>query len=135
MAADPDELVHKAAATGLMSSTAYYYRVGDAALNIWSDPGVFTTAPESGPFTFVDLSDTQFAGQAGAKIASNTISTALAQSGNAGFIINNGDIVDNKSEKLWDLLLKNAQSSLMNTNNGTPYIIDQFGIKKEAQHD
>jgi Icc-related predicted phosphoesterase len=133
----PDELVHKAAATGLVSDTAYYYRVGDAALNLWSDPGVFTTAPTSGPFTFIDLSDTQFAGQAGSKVASDTISTALAQSGNAGFIINNGDVVDNKSEELWNLLLKNAQSSLMNmtimpaTGNhdaGNSTFIDHFNL-------
>ena len=139
----PDELVHKAVATCLASSTAYYYRVGDAALNIWSKPGVFTTAPESGPFTFVDLSDTQFAGQAGAKIASNTISTALEQSGNAGFIINNGDIVDNKSEKLWDLLLKNAQSSLMNTtiipasgnhDSGDSTFIDHFNLQAPGKN-
>lgn len=111
----PDEIVHKAAATGLASNTAYYYRIGDTALNVWSSVGVFTTAPTSGPFTFIDLSDTQFAGQAGAKVAADTISTALAQSKNAGFIINNGDIVDNKSEEQWDLLLKTAQSSLIGT--------------------
>jgi len=133
----PDELVHKSAATGLVSGTAYYYRVGDATLNLWSNPGVFTTAPTSGPFTFIDLSDTQFAGQAGAKVASDTISTALAQLGNAGFIINNGDVVDNKSEELWNLLLKNAQSSLMNmtimpaTGNhdaGNSTFIDHFNL-------
>ena len=110
----PDELIHKASVTGLESNTSYYYRVGDAALNIWSGTGVFTTAPKSGPFTFIDLSDTQFAGQSGAKVVSDTISAALAQSENAGFIINNGDVVDNKSEEQWNLLLKNAQSSLMN---------------------
>lgn len=111
----PDETVHKAAATGLASNTAYYYRVGDAALNVWSSAGVFTTAPTNGPFTFIDLSDTQFAGQVGAKVAADTIAMAQAQAGNAGFIINNGDVVDNKAEEQWDLLLKNAQSSLMNT--------------------
>jgi hypothetical protein len=107
----PDEIVHKAAALGLTSNQTYYYRVGDAALNVWSSAGVFTTAPTRGPFTFIDLSDTQFAGQSGAKVAADTISMALAQSKNAGFIINNGDVVDNKSEELWDLCLKMRKSS------------------------
>ncbi|MBP3038859.1 metallophosphoesterase family protein [Bacillaceae bacterium Marseille-Q3522] len=138
----PDELVHKASAVGLASNTAYYYRVGDARLNIWSDPAVFTTAPESGSFTFVDLSDTQFANQAGANVTADTISKALSQVGNAGFIIHNGDVVDNKSEEQWNLLLQTAKSSLMNTtimpasgnhDAGNSTFIDHFNFDTPGQ--
>jgi predicted phosphodiesterase len=133
----PDEVVHKASATGLTSNTAYYYRVGDVKLNIWSDPAVVTTAPESGPFTFIDLSDTQFAGQAGATVTADTISKALSQAKNAGFVVHNGDVVDNKSEEQWNLLLQTAKSSLMNTtimpasgnhDSGNSTFIDHFNL-------
>ncbi len=110
-----EEYTHKAVAAGLKSNTAYYYRVGDASLNIWSNTAAFTTAPENGPFTFIDISDTQMADQAGAKIVSDTMSKALHIFGNAQYIINNGDVVDNKSESQYDLLLGNAQSIFMNT--------------------
>lgn len=138
----PDELVHKVSAAGLTYNTAYYYRVGDASLNIWSEPAVFTTAPESGSFTFIDLSDTQFANQAGANITADTISKALSQVGNAGFIIHNGDVVDNKSEGQWNLLLQTAKFSLMNTtimpasgnhDAGNSTFIDHFNFDTPGQ--
>lgn len=133
----PSEIVHKAAVTGLKSNASYYYCVGDAALNLWSDPGVFTTAPTSGPFTFIDLSDTQFAGQAGANAVAATLSSALAQSGSASFIINNGDVVDSKSESQWNMLLKSSGPSLTNTtimpaagnhDSGNSTFIDHFNL-------
>lgn len=110
-----EEVVHKAVAVGLKSNTAYYYRVGDASMNIWSNPAVFMTAPENGPFTFIDISDTQMADQAGAKIVSDTMSEALHIFGDSRFIINNGDVIDNKAESQYSLLLGNAQSIFMNT--------------------
>ena len=137
----PKEVVHKAVATGLKSDTAYDYRVGDAKLNIWSEPAVFTTAPEKGSFTFIDLSDTQFADQAGANVTADTIKKALSQAGNAGFIVHNGDVVDNKSEKLWNLLLQTSKSSLMNTtimpaagnhDVGNSTFIDHFNLDTPA---
>lgn len=138
----PDELIHKASAAGLTGNTAYCYRVGDAGLNIWSEPAVFTTAPESGSFTFIDMSDTQFANQAGANITADTIAKALFQAGNAGFIIHNGDVVDNKSEKQWNLLLQTAKASLMNTtimpssgnhDAGNSTFIDHFNFDTPGQ--
>jgi 3',5'-cyclic AMP phosphodiesterase CpdA len=110
-----EEFVHKAVAVGLKSNTAYYYRVGDASLNVWSNPAVFITAPENGPFTFINISDTQMADRAGAKIVSDTISEALKIFGDSRFIVNNGDVVDNKVESQYNLLLGNAQPIFMNT--------------------
>ena len=111
----PAELVHKASASGLKSNTAYYYRVGDSKLNVWSRTAVFKTASDSGSFTFIDLSDTQMADDAGAKLSADTISKALSIFSNAGFVIHNGDVVDKKAESQWNWLLTDAQTSLMNT--------------------
>ena len=108
------ERVHKAVATGLKSNTAYDDRVGDPVLNVWSSPGSFTTAPESGPFTFIDLSDTQFANQAGSLVTADLITKAAAQAKNPAFLVHNGDVVDSKSETQWNLLLNNSKSVLTN---------------------
>ncbi|MEA4932021.1 MAG: metallophosphoesterase family protein [Lawsonibacter sp.] len=110
-----NEYVHKAVAAGLKSNTAYYYRVGDTSLNMWSNLAVFITAPESEPFTFIDISDTQMANQAGAKVVSGIMSEALHIFGDARFIINNGDVIDSKAESQYNLLLGNAQSIFSNT--------------------
>ncbi len=138
----PGELVHKAVATGLNTGTTYYYRVGDASLNIWSATGTFTTASLNGPFTFIDVSDTQFAGKAGAQVVANTLSSAMTHSPNAAFIINNGDIVDNKTEDQWNLLLKYTAPILMNTtimpaagnhDAGNSTFIDHFNLDSGSQ--
>ena len=109
-----DELVHKAVATGLESATTYYYKVGDASLDIWSDPGVFTTAPVKGTFSFIDISDTQIPGWTNKELVPLTISKALETCKNAGFIINNGDNADSNLEFEWDKYLKLTRDSLVN---------------------
>lgn len=51
---------HTAILTGLVSGTTYRYRVGDKALDLWSDFRTFTTAPGAGAsFSFVYFGDTQ----------------------------------------------------------------------------
>ncbi|OMF30054.1 hypothetical protein BK133_16935 [Paenibacillus sp. FSL H8-0548] len=111
-----NELVHKAEATGLKANTAYDFRVGDAALNIWSDAGTFRTAPESGAFTFIDLADTQAKEEDEAVLSAETLAKALLQVPNAQFVVHNGDIVDTGTkEEQWDWLLGNSQASLLNT--------------------
>ncbi|MDP3180050.1 MAG: fibronectin type III domain-containing protein, partial [Spirochaetaceae bacterium] len=55
----PAEFVHKGAAYGMNPGTAYWYRVGDAARDLWSGTGGFTTARSKGAFTFIDMADTQ----------------------------------------------------------------------------
>jgi alkaline phosphatase len=110
------ELLHKAEATGLKANTSYFFRVGDAALGIWSDTGTFQTAPQSGAFTFIDLTDTQAKTEDEAVLSSQTIAKALATVSNARFLALNGDIVDTGSnEQQWNWLLGHAQESLLNT--------------------
>nr|WP_311627693.1 metallophosphoesterase family protein [Peribacillus simplex] len=110
------EYVHKAEATGLKADTEYYYRVGDASLNNWSEVGTFTTAPKNGAFTFIDLTDTQAKTEDEAILSSETISKALDTVPNAEFMVHNGDLVDDGAkEEQWDWLLGHSQESLLNT--------------------
>ncbi|MGZ9869992.1 fibronectin type III domain-containing protein [Priestia endophytica] len=111
-----EEYVHKAVATGLKADTEYYYRVGDASLNKWSEVGSFTTAPKKGAFTFIDLADTQAKTEDEAILSSQTISKALDTVPNAEFMMHNGDIVDDGvKEEQWDWLLGHSQESLLDT--------------------
>jgi hypothetical protein len=107
-----DELVHKAVATGLESATTYYYRVGDAALDVWSEPALFTTAPTGGAFSFIDISDTQIPGWTNKELVPDTISEAMDMCENAGFMINNGDTADSNLESEWRKYLNLTQDSL-----------------------
>ncbi|WP_339205632.1 S-layer homology domain-containing protein [Paenibacillus sp. FSL K6-3182] len=112
----PSELVHKAEATGLKANTSYNFRVGDAALNIWSEVGTFQTAPVNGPFTFIDLADTQAKEEDEAKLSAETLEKALATVPSAQFVVHNGDIVDTGTkEEQWNWLLGHSQESLLNT--------------------
>ncbi len=110
------ELVHKAEATGLKADTSYFFRVGDAALGIWSNVGTFQTAPESGAFTFIDLADTQAKSEDEAILSAETIAKALATVSNAEFFALNGDIVDTGlNEQQWNWVFGHSQESLLNT--------------------
>ncbi|WP_433944454.1 S-layer homology domain-containing protein [Paenibacillus sp. SN-8-1] len=112
----PGELVHKAVATELAPNTEYYFRVGDKALGVWSRTGTFRTAPKSGAFTFIDLTDTQAKTEEEAILSSETIAKAFKTIPNAGFMMINGDIVDKgKEETQWDWLLGHTENSLLNT--------------------
>ncbi|MGO4350289.1 fibronectin type III domain-containing protein, partial [Paenibacillus sp. MCAF9] len=112
----PSELVHKAEATGLKANTSYNFRVGDAALNIWSEAGTFQTAPVNGAFTFIDLADTQAKEEDEAKLSAETLEKALATVPSAQFVVHNGDIVDTGTkEEQWNWLLGHSQESLLNT--------------------
>ncbi len=110
------EVVHKAEALGLKPSTEYFFRVGDEALNLWSDTGVFTTAPDFGAFTFVNLADSQAKTEDEAILASQTYEKAMATVKDAAFLSIDGDIVDTGSnEGQWDWLMGHSQKILLNT--------------------
>ncbi len=111
------EHVHKAEAGGLKAGTEYFFRVGDKDLNIWSETGVFETAPaEKEPFTFIDLTDTQAKEEDEAILSSETLAKALKTVPNAQFVVHNGDIVYTGTiEEQWNWLLGHSQESLLNT--------------------
>ncbi|WP_193726926.1 S-layer homology domain-containing protein [Paenibacillus guangzhouensis] len=109
------ERVHKAEATGLKANTSYYFRVGDAALNSWSEVGTFQTAPVNGAFTFIDLADTQAKTEDEAILSAETLAKSMATVPDVKFVLHNGDIVDTGTkEEQWNWLLGHSQSSLNN---------------------
>lgn len=110
------EAVHKAKATGLKPNTSYFFRVGDASLNLWSDIGTFKTASKTGAFTFVNLADSQAKSEDEAKLSAETFNKAKATIKNADFFSINGDIVDTgRIETQWDSLFGYAKDFLLNT--------------------
>jgi predicted phosphodiesterase len=110
----PAEAVHKAEAVGLKPDTAYFFRVGDEALNLWSGAGSFSTAAD-GAFTFIDLADSQAKSEDEAKLSAHTFQKALETVQGASFVMINGDIVDTGSnEAQWNWLLGSAKDILMN---------------------
>ncbi|MEC0125181.1 S-layer homology domain-containing protein [Paenibacillus pabuli] len=112
----PAERMHKAEVTDLKANTTYYFRVGDASQQVWSETGTFRTAPEKGKFTFIDLADTQAKEEDEAILSSETLAKALATVPDAQFVVHNGDIVDKGvKEEQWNWLLGYSQESLLNT--------------------
>lgn len=108
--------MYKAVAENLTPGTTYYYRVGDKASDIWSSIGSFVTAPESGGFTFINLTDTQAKNSGEAQLSANTIAKALSTVSDAEFIIHGGDFVQTgDDESMWKDMLNFSKSSLMNT--------------------
>jgi hypothetical protein len=111
----PAEAVHKAEAVGLKPDTAYFFRVGDEALNLWSGTGSFSTA-SGGAFTFIDLADSQAKSEDEAKLSAHTFQKAVETVQGEAFVMINGDIVDTGSnEEQWNWLLGSAKDTLMNT--------------------
>jgi hypothetical protein len=106
-------VVHKAAATGLVPGAAYWYRVGDASRKLWSESGVYRTAPKSGAFTFIDLADSQAKSEDEAILSAKTFAAATATVQNASFMALNGDLVDvGMAEQQWDWLFGHAAPTL-----------------------
>ena len=112
----PAELVHKAEATGLKPGTTYFFRAGDARLDLWSDVGTFQTAAASGAFTLIDMADPQAKTEDECILSSETIAKAFDTVKNAKFFVINGDIVDTGlNEQQWNWLLGYSKESLLNT--------------------
>ncbi len=109
----PGAVIHKAAATGLLPGATYWYRVGDASRKLWSESGVYRTAPKSGAFTFIDLADSQAKSEDEAILSAKTFATATATVQDASFMAINGDLVDvGMVEQQWDWLFGHAAPTL-----------------------
>ncbi|MCO7175350.1 metallophosphoesterase [Sporolactobacillus kofuensis] len=114
---DSGERVHKAEAKGLKADTDYYYRVGDAKQNIWSEIDTVKTAPKkNGAFTFLELTDPQAKTEDEGKLAADTFNKAAETVKNYDFMTVTGDFVDNGVEEdQWDWLINNSRSVWGNT--------------------
>lgn len=111
------ETFYRAVARDLRPGTTYYYRVGDAAEQVWSATGTFVTpAGDDEEFTFVDLTDTQSQNLAEAELSAQTMAKALRHVPDAEFVMHNGDLVEHGDrEQDWSDLLDSARPSLLGT--------------------
>ncbi|RBQ18332.1 hypothetical protein DP939_20925 [Spongiactinospora rosea] len=111
------ETFYRAIARDLRPGTTYYYRVGNAAEQVWSATGTFGTAKGGDEdFTFIDLTDTQSQNLAEAELSAQTIAKALRHVPDAEFVMHNGDVVeDGGREQDWKDLLDAARPSLLKT--------------------
>ncbi|WP_129783356.1 DUF2341 domain-containing protein [Promicromonospora panici] len=116
-ASEDGETFYRAVARGLRPGTTYYYRVGDAAEQVWSATGTFVTpAGDDEEFTFVDLTDTQSQNLAEAELSAQTMAKALEHVPDAEFVMHNGDVVEHGDrEQDWADLLDSARPSLLGT--------------------
>ncbi len=108
---------HIAKIEGLESNTTYYYRVGSAERNWWSETGTITTANGSDNVTFLHLTDPQSQNERQYDRAwARTLESALTLYPNTDFIINTGDFVDHGDNiKQWGWMFNTASEQIMNT--------------------
>ena len=107
---------YRALAENLAPATTYYYQVGDKATGVFSGTGEFTTAKDSGAFSFVSLTDTQSYTDGDAQVSAATLEKALGTVPDAAFVLHGGDVVDDGSnEGMWESLLNYSAAGLMST--------------------
>lgn len=107
--------MHKAVAAGLTPGSTYWYRVGDALNDEWSDPASFTTDNRDGVFTFINLADSQAKSFEEAVLSANTFETAYQTVPEADFLVLNGDVVDTgMKEEEWGWVMNEAEDTLLN---------------------
>lgn len=101
---------------GLEPGATYYYRVGDAQRDWWSQTGTITTADEGKDVTFLHLADPQSQNERQYERAWKQVLSASKELYDYDFIINTGDIVDQgDNAKQWAWALNTGADSLMNT--------------------
>ncbi|MEE1321718.1 MAG: metallophosphoesterase [Acutalibacteraceae bacterium] len=108
---------HTVKLTGLQEGATYYYRVGDAERDWWSETGTITTADGSDNLTFFHMADPQSQNEKQYNRAwAKTLETAFNTLPDADFIINTGDLVDHGDNfKQWGWMFNTGSEELMNT--------------------
>ena len=98
---------HSVAITDLTPGTAYTYRVGDAAKNLWSEPKAFVTDDRDASFSFITIADVQASSDENFAQAAQTLRGAVETLPEAEFIVNLGDYVNDNTNDEWDWYFKN----------------------------
>ena len=106
---------HKVSVYGLEAGTAYCYRVGDAAKELWSDVGRFVTDDGNGSFSFITIADVQSSTDDGFAHAAQTIEGAMRTLPDSAFTVNLGDFVDDDTNAEWDGFFKHFAVNNMAT--------------------
>lgn len=96
---------HSADITGLRENSSYYYRVGNEALDIWSEPVRFVTGAagdDEDAFTFLNVNDSQGMVKGDYATYLNTLAKANEMFPGASFVLHAGDFVDDgANEDYW----------------------------------
>lgn len=96
----------------LKADTTYYYQV-HIDENV-SDVGTFSTAPEKGSFTFLNVAGTEGSSLNEAKVAADTMQVALDTCEDAAFLIHSGNMVDaSRGKTAWQELFFHAKDTFM----------------------
>lgn len=108
---------HTVKLSGLQQGATYYYRVGDAERDWWSETGKITTADGSDNLTFFHMADPQSQNEKQYNRAwAKTLETAFNTLPDADFIVNTGDIVDHGDNfKQWAWMFNTGSEELMST--------------------
>lgn len=139
------ETLYRAVATELVPGQQYYYRLGDAAHEVWSTVGSFRTPGGEKDFSFIGMTDTQSQNLAEAQLSASTMSKALQAVPDAEFISHSGDLVEQGGrEQDWIDLLDSARPTLMNTtlapaagnhDEATNSFVDHFTLEAPNEQD
>ncbi|MBR6568127.1 MAG: metallophosphoesterase [Clostridia bacterium] len=107
---------HVATLKNLEPGATYYFRVGDAERDWWSQTGTVTTADGGKDVTFLHLADPQSQNERQYERAWQKVLSAATELYDEDFIINTGDIVDHgDNSKQWSWALDTGADYLMNT--------------------
>ncbi len=107
---------HTVTLSDLEPDTTYYYRVGDAERDWWSETGTITTADGSKNVTFIHVTDPQSQNEKQYSRAWAKVLKAAGDTYDYDFILNTGDIVDHgDNSKQWAWALNTGSEYLMNT--------------------
>ncbi len=98
---------HQVAVTDLEPGTAYTYRVGDAAANVWSEACSFVTDDKDGSFSFLTIADVQASSDENFAHAAKTMRAGLDMLPEAEFCVNLGDYVNDNTNDEWDWYFNN----------------------------
>lgn len=105
---------HTVNLSGLKANTTYYYRIGNAEKNWWSDTGVINTATTGGNFSFVNITDTQGVTEEQYEAVSDVLAAAFELYPNTAYILHNGDFVEHgASVNQWKWFANAAESYAM----------------------
>ena len=110
---------HQVAVTDLEPGTAYIYRVGDSAADLWSAPCSFLTDDRDDRFSFLAIADVQASGTEDFLHSAQTLRSAMSLLPEAEFTVNLGDYVNDNTNEEWDAYFE-AFAFANNTQTGVP---------------
>ncbi len=101
---------HRVILNDLQPETEYVYRVGDRALNVWSETGRFVTdAGGDAAFSFLTIADVQADNETDFAKAAEVLDKGFELVPDAQFIANLGDFVNDCGNEQWDMYFRNFE--------------------------